>query len=43
MSELVDWINNIKLEEYEKITNFIEQTKNGQKIINKFLIIVGNI
>lgn len=43
MSELVNWKNYIKLEEYEKITNFIDQTKNGNKIINKFLLIVGNI
>ena len=43
MSELEDWKKYIKLEEYEKIANFIEQTKNNKKIINKFLFIVGNI
>lgn len=31
MSILVDWKNNIKLEEYNKFVNFIEQTKNNQK------------
>lgn len=43
MSILVDWKNHIKQEEYEKIIDFIEQTKNGVKIINKFLFVVGNI
>lgn len=43
LTELENWKQYIKLEEYEKILEFIEQTKNCQKLINKFLFISGNI
>lgn len=36
MSILVDWKNNIKLEEYIKIVNFIEQTKIIKKGVINF-------
>jgi len=43
MEELDDWKNQMILDDYNKLLDFITNTKNKQKTINKFLLIVGNI
>lgn len=43
MEELNEWKEQITLDEYNKLIEFVNLTKNKQKINNKFLFLVGNI
>lgn len=43
MEELNEWKEQISHDEYDKLLEFINMTKNKQKIHNKFLFLHGNI
>lgn len=43
MEELNEWKELVSPDEYNKLVEFVNLTKNKQKIDNKFLFLVGNI